>query len=314
MCGTYNSGRTMRPPLTPISVAGPFDRIGIDVIQFPQLHTGNQYALVIMDYLTKWPEVFAISDQSAATIAKVLVEEIVSRHGVPAEILSDRGRAFLSGLMKNVELLLGFHKVNTTTYHPQTDGLVERFNRTLTTMLAKTVEKGGKDWDKHLPFVLFAYRACVQESTRESPFYLLYGRDPRLPTEKMLCPTQTRTVIDLKEYGRDLTEKMSQAWEFARESVKKAQKRQKVVYDRSTRHPKLLAGDRVFLLKPAEKTGEARKLSRPYHGPYRVVEVNANDTYIHRVDTPQEEPILVSIQRLKQCPSEIPDEFWPPDK
>ena len=124
-----------------------------------------------MDYLTKWPEVFAVSDQTAATIAKLLVEEIVSRHGVPLEVLSDRGRAFLSELMKEVQDLLGFHKVNTTAYHPQTNGLVERFNRTLTTMLAKTVERGGRDWDKHIPYVLFAYPASQQESTQESPFY-----------------------------------------------------------------------------------------------------------------------------------------------
>ena len=130
-----------------------------------------------MDYLTKWPEVFAVSDQTAATIAKLLVEEIVSRHGVPLEVLSDTGRAFLSELMKEVQDLLGFHKVNTTAYHPQTDGLVERFNRTLTTMLAKTVERGGRDWDKHIPYVLFAYPASQQESTQESPFFLLYGRE-----------------------------------------------------------------------------------------------------------------------------------------
>ena len=131
-----------------------------------------------MDYLTEWPEVFATSDQSATTIAKLLIEQIVSRHGVPSEILSDRGRAFLSGLMKEVEQLLGFHKANTSAYHPQTDGLVERFNRTLTTMLAKTVEKGGKDWDQHLPFVLFAYRASQQQSTQESPFSSFTGETP----------------------------------------------------------------------------------------------------------------------------------------
>ena len=87
--------------------------------------------------LTKWPEVFAVPDQSAATIARLLVEEILSRHGVPTELLSDRGQPVLSGLMKEVEKILGFHKVNTSAYHPQTDGMVERYNRTLRAMLAK---------------------------------------------------------------------------------------------------------------------------------------------------------------------------------
>ena len=77
---------------------------------------------------------------------------------------SDRGQAFLSGLMKEVEMLLGFHKINTTAYHPQTDGLVERFNHTMTSMLAKTVQRGGRDWDQRIPYVLFAYRASLLKS------------------------------------------------------------------------------------------------------------------------------------------------------
>ena len=80
----------------------------------------------------------------------------MSCHGVPLELLSDNhGRAFLSGLIKEVQLLLGFKKFNTSAYPPQTDGLVEQFNRTLTSMLAKSVECGGKDWDEKLPYVLF---------------------------------------------------------------------------------------------------------------------------------------------------------------
>ena len=139
VCATRNVGRAVKTPLTPIPVSGPFDRVGVDVIQFPRSWQGHQYAVVFVDYLTKWPEVFPVADQSATTIADLLVKEIVSRHGVPSEVLSDRGKAFLSGLMQEVQKLLGFRKANTTAYHPQTDGLVERFNRTLTAMLAKTV-------------------------------------------------------------------------------------------------------------------------------------------------------------------------------
>ena len=79
--------------------------------------------------------------------------------------------------MFDIYKLLGIKKANTTAYHPQTDGLVECFHRTLTDMLAKRVEHSGKDWDEHLPYVLFAYGTSIQTSTQESPFYLLYGRD-----------------------------------------------------------------------------------------------------------------------------------------
>ena len=125
--------------------------------------------------------------------------------------------------MKEVEELLGFHKVNSSAYHPQTDGLVECFNRTLTSMLAKTVEVGGKDWDQRLPYVLFAYRAST-------PFFLLYGRDPRLPTDSLMCLPKAKKLVGLQEYGRGLAVKMSEAWDLARTCVGHAQRRQKQCY------------------------------------------------------------------------------------
>ena len=118
--------------------------MGVDVIQFPKSQSGNQYAVVFTDYLTKWPEVFATKDQTALTIAELFVEEIVCRHGVPSQLLSDRGAAVLSRLLKEICNLLRVKKINTTAYHPQTNGLTERFNRTLTDMLAKRVEKMEK--------------------------------------------------------------------------------------------------------------------------------------------------------------------------
>ena len=309
-CASRNPGRAVKSPLTPIPVGGAFDRVGVDIIQFPTSKRGNKYAVVFVDYLTKWPEVFAVKDQTAHTVAQLLVEHVISRHGVPAELLSDRGANFLSGLLQEVCSLMGIHRLNTTAYHPQTDGLVERFNRTLTDMLAKTVTRDGADWDDHLPYVLFAYRAAAQESTRESPFFLLYGRDPRLPTETALSPPVDRKELNLGEYGHNLVNNLSQAWNNARDSIKWSQKRQKTVYDRKSKIV-FKEGDRVFLYKPAAKSGKAHKFARPFHGPYRILEVTTNDAKIQPVDRPQSEPILVALDRLRKCPAEVADDFWP---
>ena len=89
-------GRSARPYLQPIPVGGPFHRVGVDVLQLPLTFSGNQYAVVLMDYFTKWPEVFAVPNQKAETIARLLVECVISRHGVPELLLSDRGANFLS--------------------------------------------------------------------------------------------------------------------------------------------------------------------------------------------------------------------------
>lgn len=112
--------------------------------------------------------------------------------------------------MFEVYHLMGIKKLNTTTYHPQTNGLVKRFNRTLSNVLAKTVAAGGKNWNECLPYVLFAYRASPQESTGESPFFLLYGRDPQLPIDEVLCPQRERAEINIEDYTSEVAAKMSE--------------------------------------------------------------------------------------------------------
>ena len=123
-------------------------------MKLPTIFEGNQYALVFLDYLTKWAEVFPAPDQTAQTVARLFVEEVVCRNGAQQELLSDRGPNFLSELFLEVCRLLGVKKVKMSGYHPQTDGLVELFNATLTDIIAKTTEKHGRDWDHHLPYLL----------------------------------------------------------------------------------------------------------------------------------------------------------------
>ena len=177
-------------------------------------------------------------------------------------------------------------KVNTSAYHPQSDGLVERFNRTLTDMLVKSVTPGVTEWDEKLPYVLFSYRACVQASTGESPFFLLYGRDPRLPTETVLSPPKDEQVLDLDDYKSTLVREMNSAWKSARDSVCKAQTRQKQHYDKLERNSEFHVGERVFVCMPAKKTGQMRKLACPFQGPYRVLKVYPNGLDIRPVERP----------------------------
>ena len=125
-CATRRGvGRATHPPLQPIPVGGPFHCIGVDILKLPLTYDGNQYVLVFLDYLTKWVEAFPIKDQKAETIARVLVEEVICPHGAPERLRSDRGSNFLSELVAEVCRLMQIKKINTSGYHPQTDGLVE---------------------------------------------------------------------------------------------------------------------------------------------------------------------------------------------
>ena len=307
VCASRQVGKPIKPYLTPIPVGGAFDRIGMDIIKFPRSRTGMKYAVVFVDYLTKWPEVFATADQTSPTIARLLVEEVITRHRVPSELLSDRGALFLSKLMEDVYKLMGITKTNTTAYHPQTDRLVERFHRTLTDMLAKSVEKNGKDWDKHLPYVLFAYRSGLLQSTGESPFYLLYGRDPRLQTDKVLNVPVDQRNIDLRDYKEEMTHRFSTAWQLAQAEISKAQGRQKKFHDKGAKQPILKVGDRVFVCNPSKKQGKAYKLARPFMGPYRILKLYDNGADLRLISKPAAASIRVSLNLIRLCPKEMAD-------
>lgn len=164
---------------------------------------GNHYALVFQDYLTKWPEVFPVKDRTAPTVAKCLAE-LVWRHGVPSKIVHDRAAEFLSDVLQDTAAILGLKQLPTSGGHPQTDGLVERFNRTLKSMLVKLVEAKGRNWDKLLGPVLLAYRTTPHASSGETPFFLMYGRDCHLPTGLDFYSPTVRAPTVESDYGREL--------------------------------------------------------------------------------------------------------------
>ena len=195
--------------------------------------------------------------------------------------------------------------MNTSAYHPQSDGLIERFNRTLTDMLAKSVSTGTTDWDEKLPYVLFSYRASLQFSTGESPFFLLYGRDPQLPTETILSPPVDRQIVELDDYKSVMVHEMGSAWKQALQAVGKAQRQQKQQYDKSANDFKFSIGDRVFVCMPALKTGHRRKLACPFEGPYRVVSVYPKGVEVRLVEKLRSQPIRVALNRVRHCPEQV---------
>jgi hypothetical protein len=164
------------------NVGAPFERIAIDVAgPISQSDQGNRYLLIAMDYFTKWPEAYAIPNQEAATVAEALVTNFFCRFGVPRELHSDQGRNFESRLMQEVLQRLGVRKTRTTPLHPQSDGMVERYIKTVEEHLRKVVASHHRDWDARLPVFLLAYRASTHDTTRLTPANLVFGRELRLP-------------------------------------------------------------------------------------------------------------------------------------
>lgn len=120
---------------------------------------------------------FPMPDQKSPQLVKLIVDKLIPVFGVPEAILLDRGASLLSHLMMDICELLGIHKLNTFAYHPQCNGMVERFNRTLKGMLRAHAARFGSQWDLMLPGVLFAYRNAPHESTGEKPSFFAFGVD-----------------------------------------------------------------------------------------------------------------------------------------
>ena len=186
----------VRAPMVNIPIGHPWEMIAIDVLEVPLSSNNNRYLLVIQDYFTKWTDAIPMPDQKAQRIITELIK-IFSIHGVPDIVHSDQGRNFESTIFSQTLKAFGAKKTRPTAYHPQCDGMVERFNRSLLQLLRSYVER-NEDWERYLPLVLYAYRTAVHSSLNVSPFLLMYmggvQRPPLLSLMRLTILIHTNTI------------------------------------------------------------------------------------------------------------------------
>ena len=280
--------------LSGIAVGEPFEMVALDIVgPLPTSKNGNKYILVFSDYLTKYPEAFALKDFTTETIAQILIKEVILRYGFPSKLLSDRGTSFLSKVAQSVYKLLNINKINTTSYHPQTDGLVERFNKTLIEMLSKLVDENN-DWDELIPYALYAYRTAVHASTKYTPFKLMFGRDAKSPVEISLTDVEKKK-FDSFTYGDSLLKGLEIIRENARSNIQSAQLHQKLNYDARKKHISYNIGDLVYY----KKERKLSKLDDNWIGPYVIVKRINDINYRIREIGAKRKNLLVHINKLK---------------
>lgn len=279
------------------NVGAPWERIAIDVAgPFPVSEDGNRYIIVVQDYFTKWPEVFATPNQEAHTVAKKLVQEVVCRYGVPMEIHSDQGRNFESGLFQEMCSLLGMHKTRTTPAHPQSDGMVERFNQTLENHLAKVVDDHQKDWDQYIPLFLMSYRSALHDSTGFTPAKVNFGREMRLPIDAITgTPPDGPKIVT--EYVSDLQYQLNEVHKMVREQSLKTSTSMKTRYDRKANSNGFEEGALVWFHNPLRKKGKSPKLQPRWEGPYTIV-TKINDITYRIKKGPRGKLKVVHVDRL----------------
>ncbi|KAF5808044.1 putative nucleotidyltransferase, Ribonuclease H [Helianthus annuus] len=248
-----------------------WENIAMDIItKLPRTKKGHDAIWVVVDRLTKSAHFLPIHEGfSAERLAKIYVDEIVSRNGVPLNIISDRDARFSSRFLRTMQSAMGTQLNLSTTYHPQTDGQTERTIQTLEDMLRACVIDFGGSWDSHLPLIEFSYNNSYHSSINMPPFEALYGRKCRSP----VCWNE---IGEAQLTGPDLILETTDKVKKVRDNLQTARSRQKSYADRRRKPLEFQVGDRVLLTispwKGVIRFGKKGKLAPRYVGPFKIVE------------------------------------------
>ncbi len=289
--------------LQPFVATEPFSVVHCDFIGPIQTTTsGNKYICVFVDKFTRWVECVATKDCAAETAADALIEAVVTRHGCPEKLITDRGSCYIAKMYERLLTRLGVHHVRVTAYNPQANAQVERVNKVLKAMLA-TSSKCISEWDRHLQAVCFAYRTSFIEQIQSTPFEMVYGRRARLPTDVLFGP-QVKGEEDISSYRLRQAGELRATWQRARA----AQYLQKDLMERRSkrRDVQFDPDDMVMLWIGSVQAGEGRRFGdRRVKGPYRVLGKLSPNTYrLERFKGDRREEFTAHVNHL------IPSSAW----
>ena len=299
VCVRNKSQQHANIKLQPMTVpSGPFQIIHVDITgPLPLSDKGNVFILVAVDRFTRYVEAWPMPDQQTKTVTLTFIQGFVCRHGIPLIVVSDRGSPFVSHLAEDLYKELGIKRIKTTAWHPQSNGLVERFNRTLKITLKIWSNENQDDWDILLCFAVFAYNTSYHSLVQETPYYLTHGRDANLHTDIMLNIRREKTP-GVFEYATEVVQKLYDVHMRVKEILENENYKR---IDSKVDLVEFKVGDVVLLHDSTTKVGLSRKLTKRWRGPFTVLERNSDVTYtIVREGNTQ----LVNVHRLKRVGDE----------
>jgi transposase InsO family protein len=315
-CARYHRGSAPKNvTLKPFCAGEPWETVSIDITgPHPRSRRGYVFMLTVMDHFSKWAEAIPIRNHTAETVARVLYEHVFSRFGAPKRILSDQGAEFEGILFTELCRLLRINKARCTLYKPSTNGMLERFHRTLNSMLAKIIDDTQRDWCEVVPLVMAAYRATPHDTTGYSPNKVIFGRENRMPLDLMFPPPPGDPVEQLPDdYVRALEERLRAAYEAVRQNTGAAAARRKDSYDVGIgKKVDLQQGDYVWYFYPRRRVGLSPKWQSWYTGPYRIISLI--DSHCVKIQkTRRSKPLIVHRDKLKLYYGDTPAGWSSPE-
>jgi len=278
-------------------VGEPMERSAADIAgPLPVTKDGNKYIVIIGDYFTKWLEAIPIQDQKAETVAKAVFTHYILKFGVPLSMHTDQGKNFESALWKELCTILGIKKTRTTAYRPQSDGYIERFNRTMWSMLRATIQEKKQDWDLLVPILAMAYRASVNDTTGFTPNMLMLGREVTMPIDLMIPKLgESDEEITYADYVNRLRNHMDNIYDQVRSNTEWAVNSQKRHYDTKSGFKDIKIGDLVWYNIPsiADSHKVSRKLKKQRKGPYLVVKKRGDVKFVVAFGKGQVKPVHI---------------------
>ena len=307
VCIARKSPCPRRAPMGHVAVGRHWERVAMDLLDMSITSAkGNRYVFVMVDCFSRWTEACPLPDKTDISVADAFFSNTVCHFGMPSVIHSDQGREFENKVMHELCLLGGSHKMKTTPCHLESDGLVERFNRTLLMMLAMFAGEHKDDWDDLLLPVMMAYRSSVHESTGFSPYRLMFGEECTLPMDIGLPRRQPDPTEDVTSpYAVWVKDSLEVAFDQVRRHSGRAVQRQKRLYNQRAVRCIFAIGDWVMRYYPS---GKKCKLDSIWTGPYLIVATLGWTVGIQR--HPDEPVIFIHCQDVKKIPQPSGVQSW----
>ena len=277
-----------------ITASYPLELIHLDFLMIGGKKDKLRNILVITDHFMHYAQCYVTDNQNAETVADDLVNQYFSHYGLPEKILNDRGKCFENHLFEEICDQAKVKKLHTTSYHPQTYGQCEHFNKTLLQMLGTLPVGEKKSWQDWVPTLVHAYNCSTSSVTGFSSYFLIYGRQPKLPIDIEYGVALDDNYSDCKSYAKKLQHHLRWAYEAAQKNIDKNTTRQKIYYDKSYKCASLQNGDLVMIrvVKPGTDYRIADKWEQD---PWIIVHKCTDSPYTYTRDQRVTSQFIVSF-------------------